>query len=596
MSFTFCGAKLTNDIAANDSGEKPLRRLQVSSGAAFYEREQRRLDTLESLHILNTTPEPAYDRIVRRASEFFEVPMCVISFAGQEEQWFKARLGLDIDEAPRTGSFCEATLERNGVLIVPDARLSPRFAEHPFVTGPPWIRFYAGVPLEVEDGQHVGTLCIMDVRPRVFDQSLVDALTDFAAMVVDELHLRLRTIALERELRKQKAAEAEAIASQKARADFLAMVTHELRAPLNSIAGMVSLISQSGGHVPAEIGVEALRDSTDHLVRMINEVLDLAKLEASGFTFARIPFDVRRELRCALSSVRLQAASKGLRITLDIDSQVPAYLMGDRTRVSQIVLNLLGNAVKFTAHGEVNVRVRAEQFGSQRASVTIVVTDTGMGMRDQIAEALFSDFSQEASVKSQYGGTGLGLSICRKLVYAMAGTITASARPGGGAVFTCVIPFDIAEAPACVRPVLDLDNVARGDQLVLIADDDGVSRRVTQALIGRLGYQVEGVSTGRGALELLRTRPFDVAVLDINMPDLNGLALARELHEQTEFGVAVPLIALSGSPPPENDCRLALFDDYLVKPVSMQTLDDAIAKVLLRRRSLASGDVAEVSP
>ncbi|NYH21037.1 hybrid sensor histidine kinase/response regulator [Paraburkholderia bryophila] len=553
--------------------------------------ERRRLATLESLQILNTLPEAAYDRIVRRVSEFFHAPICLISLAARENQWFKAKIGVDIDSAPREASFCQAALRQDDVLVIPDATLSESFRGHPFVVGPPNLRFYAGMPLVIEGDQKVGTLCIIDTKPRVLSASETEALKDFAALVVDELHLRLRTFRLEAELAQRRDNEAAALASQRARADFLAMVTHEVRAPLNAIAGMVEMICARNQPAVDEPGIDTLRDSTGQLVRMINEVLDLAQLEATGFTFNRQPFDLRRELRCALAVVRPQAANKGLALTLEVDPSVPEYVVGDRTRVSQIVLNLLTNAIKFTSQGSVRMTLDAQPDCSARTRVTFSVMDTGIGMSDEVARGLFESFSQGApEMKARYGGTGLGLAICQKLVQAMGGTIACNSSPHVGTVFTCSIPFDIAPPDTLANtPALDTrPGIHRADHLVLIADDDDVSRKISKALLTRLGYRVETVASGREALAMLRTRPIDLAVVDINMPDLNGLELARELHEQTEFGLPAPLVAVTGRSKPVDDPRVDLFDDYLVKPVSATMLDRAIMDILSRRDPVVS--------
>ncbi len=555
--------------------------------------EARRQATLESLKILHTLPEDAYDRIVRRVSEYFDAPGCLIAFATRDRQWFKARLGVSVETAPRDSSFCQAALETDGVYVVHDALLSPRFAENPFVVGAPGIRFYAGVALVFGEAQRIGTLCIIDTKPRAFGAAEAAALEDFAALVVDELHLRAQTLRLEAELQRQREAEQAALASQKARADFLAMVTHEVRAPLNAIAGAVSLMCQPGGAEPDEFAAEALRDSTGHLVRLLNEVLDLAKLEATGFTFNYEPFDLRRELRCAVASVKAQTSAKTVNLELDIDAGVPAAVMGDRTRIAQVLMNLLSNAIKFTAQGTVKVSAGTRVRDDARIDLVISVADTGIGMEAAAACKLFGHFEQaDAAVRARYGGTGLGLAICQKLVAGMGGTIEVTSTPGAGSTFTCTIPSVVAQdvvappsGPACA--------FNRGEQLVLIADDDDVSRKIIRAVLNRLGYRVEAVSNGRDALAALRTKPFDLAVLDINMPDLDGVSLARELQAQTEFGSPVPLVALTGDERPLDDQRAAVFDDYLVKPVSPETLDRAIVNVLSRRDCAAASTCLE---
>jgi signal transduction histidine kinase/ActR/RegA family two-component response regulator len=545
--------------------------------------ESVRYAALESLHILHTIPEEAYDRIVRRVSEFFDVPVCLVSLAGKDEQWFKAKVGFEVDAVPREASFCQAALEQDDAYVVYDARLSARFSHHPIVVGDPAVRFYAGVPLFFEGRHKVGTLCILDNKPRMLDKRAIAALKDFAALVVDELHLRLRAIRLEAQLEIQRAAESAMLASQTARADFLAMVTHEVRAPLNAIAGMVTLMTTPGQPMPDGLGLDTLRDSTEHLVRLINEVLDLAKLEATGFPFINAPFNLRRELRCALAVVRPQALKKGLALELDIHASVPDVLLGDRTRFSQIMLNLLSNAIKFTDNGLVKVCVSTQDRLPTRTIVNFSVIDTGIGMDSDASSRLFKTFSQGTpQVNARYGGTGLGLAICQKLVEAMKGVLSVESTPGLGSQFTCQIPFEVSLGNNLLVPET-VPAARAGTELILVADDDAISRKISKALLTRLGYRVEIVTNGREALEALRTKPFDVALLDIQMPDLDGYSLARELHSQPGFGAAVPLIALTGNSKPLDDSRVDLFADYLVKPVRAEALDLSIKKVLANR-------------
>jgi signal transduction histidine kinase/ActR/RegA family two-component response regulator len=552
--------------------------------------EARRLEVLDSLRIMNTGPEDAYDRIVRRVSEFFDVPICLITLAGKEDLWFKAKTGVDISCVPRDTSFCEAALEHDGVLVIPDALLSPRFINHPLVVGPPNIRFYAGLPLVVDDQHKVGTLCIIDTRTRELDAAGIAALQDFAAMVVDELHLRLRTLRLEEQLAKQAASDKTALASQKARADFLAMVTHEVRAPLNAIAGMVELMCNRSHAAIDDLGVEALRLSTEHLVRMINEVLDLAKLEATGFTFNREPFDLRRKLLRALAVVRPLALEKNIELGFDCAAGVPAVVIGDRTRLAQIVLNLLTNAIKFTDQGSVNLTVSVAGGGSddQYRTVLFCVSDTGIGMTSESAGALFRNFAQAApDVRARYGGTGLGLAICQKLVEGMGGTINVRSELGVGTAFDVILPVECGQEPSAATETFGKANeIERADQLVLVADDDALCLKISKAMLSRLGYRVEAYANGRDALQALRTKAFDVAVLDLNMPDLDGYTIARDLRQQPGPGTLVPLIALTGSSKPEGDPRVVLFDDYILKPLSSATLDKAIMKILSRRQSI----------
>lgn len=530
------------------------------------------------------------DRIVRCAEKFFDAPVCIVSLRGRGEQWFKAKVGIGIETMPCDGSFCDTALAQDDVFVVEDTLLDRCFAAHPLVAGEEGVRFYAGIPLAIKAGFKVGTLCVLDRKPRVFGQNEREILRNFGALVVEELRLQIREIRFEIELNKVREAEAAKLASQKERADFLAMVTHEVRTPLNAFAGMVALMGSEALAKDDGSATSALQNSADHLVRIVNEVLDFAQLEETGFVFQNAPFDLHRELRCVFAVLRPQATAKGLRFDLELDASVPQYVVGDRTRISQVLLNLLTNAIKFTPQGSVHVCATAQAVAATRVELTISVRDTGIGMTSEAIANVFKRYSQaDLQVRKQYGGTGLGLVICRKLVEAMSGSITVDSTPKAGSVFTLRIPFEKAAPQEAADPVRDDRGIRRPDLRVLVVDDEAVSRKVTSALLLRLGYAVEAVATGREALAALRSRPFDIALVDLGMPDLDGLSLARELHLQPEFGVPPPLVALTGRARSGDEPYLDLFDDYLVKPASVTSLDEAIMRILSRREEVSMG-------
>ncbi len=533
---------------------------------------------LENSRILNRIPEESYNRIVRRVSAYFDVPICLISLIDAENQWFKAKVGVDLDTFPREASFCEAALEQSDVYIVTDASQSIRFRDHPAVAGAPEIRFYAGVPLLFEGRNKVGTLCILDTKPRTLDANQIDALKDYASLVVDELHLRLRAVKVEAQLDRYYHNLNESIAAEKDRADFLAMVTHEIRAPLNAILGMVTLLSLEGEQAQKPFSPIDLRTSTEHLVRLINDVLDLAKLEATGFPFVLAPFSLRLEMESIVEIVRPQAEAKGLSLKLSLSESIPELIVGDRTRLSQVLLNLLNNAIKFTVAGGVHVQATATHL-EQCVEIAFSVSDSGVGLPETAKDQLFKCFSQlHLSRDDDQQGTGLGLAISRKLVEAMGGTIAVSSKPGVGTRFSFCLRFNVVSA----TPMSPATHTA--SLRVLVVDDDVISSKVFCALLKHMGHAVEFALNGGEALARLSSTPFDAAFLDINVPELDGYAIAQQYLEGKSPDDVATLIAVSGADPADGDARLALFDDYLVKPVSMDTLQASIAKLMQGRR------------
>jgi len=546
------------------------------------------ISMLQHADVLTKIPEESYNRIVRCVSEYFKVPICLISLIDNDRQWFKAKVGIEDESVAREASFCQAALDQNDVYIVEDASLSPKFMSHPMVTCHGGIRFYAGVPLFVEGRSKLGTLCILDSKPRRLDVAQIQALRDFAALVVDELHLRLRAVTLEKRLASHDRMAGQTLAVEKERADFLAMVTHEIRAPLNAILGMVTLLSLEGAEAEKSFSVGDVRASTEYLVRLINEVLDLAKLEATGFPFLLAPFNLRLELACMVDIVRAQADAKHLALSLTLSDDVPELIVGDRTRLSQVLLNLLNNAVKFTKRGRVDLVVDAKATG-QCVEITFSVTDTGIGLSNADQAKIFQGFTQiSPDAGSVQPGTGLGLVISKKLVEAMGGKIAISSASGQGSQFSFSLQFKIASVAVPAFKPAEM-TLLRGLK-VLIVDDDMVGTRVCKALLKHLGCIGETVSSGHEALDKLSSETFDVVLTDINLPDIDGYAIVEQYRASTHYSERTVFIALTGTTASGKDPRASFFAHYLMKPVTLAVLTESLSDVTLRLFSSASTD------
>lgn len=535
-----------------------------------------------SLKVVQSCPDSAYKVIAKAVAHILNVQTCVITFADGDGQWAIASAGTGCVNVGSDVPFIEAALTRDEIFVVPDAAQSDQFMHNADVQSEGGIRFFAAVPLRIDDDFKIGVLSIFDIRPRVLGTVETKTLLDFASLIVDELHLRLKTHRLEAEVRDRRESERSSLAAQRERADFLAMVAHEVRAPLNAIVGIVELMSDPAHTRSTDIGLSALRDSSDYLVRLLNEVLDVAKLEATGFPFMHQAFDVGREVRRTAAIVSPQAHAKRLDLMVEIDSNVPTTVVGDATRVSQIIFNLLSNAIKFTQRGTIRLAVTSLTSARDEVVLEIRVEDSGIGMSRPTMEAVFEEFSQgSADVQARFGGTGLGLAICKKLAQGMNGSIRVESEDGLGSTFICVLPFEASTVSledgareACVEQ--------HGHYRILVADDDPVSRKVCAALLARSGHLVNCVSNGVDAMAALRSGDFDVALLDLDMPGASGYSVARELRLVP--GCSIPLVALTGFSPetkPGSQGSVAsCFDAYLVKPVTAAALERTIGAVL----------------
>jgi signal transduction histidine kinase len=397
-------------------------------------REAERLSALFDYEVLDTEPEEAFERLSALAADMFEAPIALVSLVDEERQWFKSRVGLEPPSTPRSVSFCTHAIEggAGSAFVVEDATRDPRFRDNPLVTGRPHIRFYAGAVLTNPNGYNLGTICVIDTKPRPTpDGAQLARLQKLAKVVVDELELR-------RAVRELEAARSKLEDALKVKSEFLANMSHELRTPLTAILGFASLM-QVRHHLEPEPKrfVERIEAASRRLLATINDVLDFSKLEAGHLEIRPQATDIRALVGSVAGLLEQGAAAKGLSLRLEIGSDVPAKIMIDPERIAQVMTNLIGNAVKFTDTGSV-----AATLGYDAAKrLTVRVTDTGPGISSEQRSALFRRFSQvDGSSARKHGGTGLGLAITKGIVEAMGGQIGLESQLGVGSTFWCATP------------------------------------------------------------------------------------------------------------------------------------------------------------
>ncbi len=389
-----------------------------------------------------------------------------------------------------------------------------------------------------------------------------------------------------RHQRELAAARDEALAASRAKSEFLATMSHEFRTPMNGILGATQLLLAGRLDDSTREWAETCKDASENLLCLVNDILDYAKGEAGGFEFEWIPYRPRQVLDRAVRLFRGSARDKGLAIQTAVPAEVPDWGIGDPSRLRQVLNNLLSNAIKFTARGEIQVALRYLPADGDAGVLRCEVRDCGIGIRPDQLESIFEPFRQAGSDTSRrYGGTGLGLTICRQLVQGMGGRIWAENAEQGGARFIFELPFAAANGGATTGSPHAEQAPGRMLQ-VLVADDNAVNRLISCRFLEKLGHRCRSVENGREALAAVAAGGVDLALLDLEMPDLDGYGAARAIRALPDPLLrAIPLVALSAADPPavRNACLAAGIDAFLAKPLRLEQLAQLLGRVACGR-------------
>ncbi|MBD8655970.1 response regulator [Oxalobacteraceae sp. CFBP 13730] len=551
----------------------------MTSNSANFD-EDARLAVLDSFGILDTPPERSFDDVVRLVSQLLDAPIAAVNLIARDRQWFKSEIGFGRSELPLDNSICRHAMLQQEQMIVPDTLEDARFNCNPLFTAEDGLRFYAGAVLRTREGVPLGTLCVLDKKPR--PEGLTEEqqfmLTTMAHQVMSQIELR------------QALTEQESLNEALRRADqrkdeFLAMLAHELRNPLAPIVSAATMLSNFELQ-PSMVqrAADIIARQAGHMTSLIDDLLDVSRVTRGKVELEFVELDLKDVLADAVEQVRPLIEKHGHRLVLEA-MPAPALVVGDRKRLVQVMTNLLSNAAKYTLEGG-RIEVRLATRG---ALIDVAIRDDGIGMSPELIASAFDLFSQGTrGLDRSQGGLGIGLALVRSLLKLHGGEVTAASDgPGCGSTFRVTLP--LSARSGAVMPAAGGDSAdVQGNPSALrigVVDDNEDAAVTLALLLETLGHTVSVAHSARDALASLPLFEPDVCLLDIGLPEMNGFELARALRAKPGTDHAI-LIAVTGYAQEKDriEARAAGFHDLFAKPVDLEMLGAALVQIERRPR------------
>ncbi|WP_209327943.1 hybrid sensor histidine kinase/response regulator [Pseudoalteromonas sp. PA2MD11] len=523
--------------------------------------EKQRLKALYDYEVVDSEAEKVFDDLTTLASEICETPISLISLVTPDRQWFKSKVGLDADETNREIAFCSHAILEDDVFEVSNALEDERFLDNPLVVNDPNIRFYAGAQLETPDGFKIGTLCVIDKKPKTLNEHQKVALKILSREVISQLELRIKNKRL--------------IEMSERKTEYLSNISHELRTPLNAIVGLSELIlmHEKIADVDAEIRshVDHICFSSKNLLEIINAVLDISKIEANKMELNEENINLTDLLKNIITLLKHKAEDSGVTLNECFSFESCTFINIDGQKLSQILINIVTNAIKFSGAGkrvDVTASLRNEQL-------CIEVKDQGIGIKEADLKLLFNKFAQVGKASTSQEGTGLGLSITKGLVELMAGSITISSDEGVGTTVNITLPYSLEKSKAPLLKSEPINQVTLSQCKALIVEDNKVNQVVIASMLEKLNMTYEIIDDANNILSKLKNNHVDIVLMDINLPGINGVEAAKLLKSNH---IAIPILALTADVFLSSEDK-TVFNGFLSKPLQLELLEQALLKV-----------------
>ncbi|MDQ8014986.1 MAG: ATP-binding protein [Flavobacterium nitrogenifigens] len=535
------------------------------------ENELQRLAALKRYNILDTLPDDAFDDATRLVSYICGVPIAHISFIDEDRQWFKSEIGIGVSEVPREITFCNYTILDTEIVEINDTHINERFKDDPNVTGGFNVRFYAGVPLTTPDGYNIGTICAIDHVVKELNDNQRNALSIIAKHVIAQLELGTKNNQL---YTQRKIAERAVFA----RDSFLANMSHEIRTPLNAIIGFTDLLAQTELNDTQRDYIGSVQIAGENLLLIVNDILDLSKIESGNLTIETESFNLKKTLRHVYSLLKVKV-QKEVEFNLFLDAELPDMVIGDQGRLNQILVNLIGNALKFTNEGEVTVSVKKIEETEDSYSFKFSIKDTGIGIPKDKLETIFERFTQgEESTTRTFGGTGLGLNIVKQLVELQKGEVHVKSTLNRGSEFFFTLSYKKSDTEEIVVKTVSKNDL--GSLKILLCEDNVLNQKLAKSVINNFGFDLDIAQNGEEGIELLSQKEYDLILMDLQMPVKDGYQTTEYIRN--EMNSNIPIIAMTAHSlvGEQERCYKVGMNAYVPKPFKQTVLLKVIKTVM----------------
>ncbi|WP_286911844.1 GAF domain-containing hybrid sensor histidine kinase/response regulator [Flavobacterium sp. UBA4197] len=533
--------------------------------------ELERLAALKRYNILDTLPDHAFNDATKLVSYICGVPIAHISFIDESRQWFKSEIGIGVSEVPREITFCQYTIMDSKMVEISDTFLNDQFKDDPNVTGGFKIRFYAGIPLTTPDGYNIGTICAIDHVSKELNENQRNALSIVAKHVINQLELRTKNIELDAQ---RKIAERAVLAKD----SFLANMSHEIRTPLNAIIGFTDLLAQTKLDATQHDYIDSVQIAGENLLLIINDILDLSKIESGNLTIETEPFNLKKTLKHVYNLLKVKVP-KDIEFNLFLDADMPEMVVGDQGRLNQVLVNLVGNALKFTEDGEVTVSVKMVEETDNHYALRFSVKDTGIGIPENKLKTIFERFTQaEESTTRRFGGTGLGLSIVKQLIELQNAEIQVKSKEGRGSEFFFVLTYEKAAYTETKTETLSGENLGR--LKILLCEDNVLNQKLAKSVINNFGFELDIAENGEVGIELLLKNEYDLILMDLQMPVKDGYQTTEYIRK--DMNSSIPIVAMTAHSliGEQERCYDVGMNAYVPKPFKQAVLLEAIKAAL----------------